>query len=67
MKPKYKIVKKTYLLPENLIKKTKKLFNTKTETEALIKMMERIVLQAELLAWDKKHAGKMKIRDLYGR
>src|SRR3989338_2274545 len=61
MKP----VKKTYLLPQKLINQVKKIFHAKTETEAIIRAMQELTLQNDLLKWHQKNQGKLSIKNLY--
>ncbi len=61
------VKKKTFLLPQGLINKVKKTFHARTETEAIIRAMEEVSFRNELLSWDQKHCGKLKIQDVYGR
>lgn len=60
------IRKKTYLLPQELISEVKKNCGAKTETEAIIRAMEEFAFNKEVVRWQKKNSGKMKIRNLYG-
>lgn len=59
--------KKTYLLPQKLINEMKRIFKTKTETAAIISAMEEMALKKRTTDWHRKNAGRLKIRDLYGR
>jgi hypothetical protein len=62
-----KVVKKTYLLPQQLITQVKRAFKAKTETEAIIRVLEEYAFSSRIASWHKKNRGKLKIQDLYGR
>ena len=62
-----KVVKKTYLLPQQLITQVKRAFKARTETEAIIRVLEEYAFSAWHASWLKKNSGKLKIKDLYGR
>lgn len=59
--------KKTYLLPQKLINEMKRIFRTRTETAAIISAMEEMALRKRMVDWHRKNAGRLRIRDLYGR
>lgn len=61
-----KLVKKTYLLPQKLIDKTKRALKARTETEAIIRALEDIVFNQTLLQWDQRNTGRLKIKNGYG-
>jgi len=62
-----KAAKKTFMLPQKLIDQVKKTLQTKTETEAIIRAMQEVLLQEKLVTWHTQAKGKMHIQNLYGR
>ncbi|MBI3541454.1 MAG: hypothetical protein HY073_04890 [Deltaproteobacteria bacterium] len=59
--------KKTLLLPQNLINKMKRNFKVKTDTQAVIRAMEEMAFQKEVLGWFIRNQGRLKIKNVYGR
>lgn len=59
--------KKTYLLPQDLIETVQAIFETKTETEALVKAMEEVALRHQLSQWHLRNQGQLRFQNLYGR
>jgi len=62
-----KVRKKTYLLPQKLINSVKNAYGAKTETDAIIKALEEVAFQNEILKLHRQFKGRLKIRDVYGR
>lgn len=57
--------KKTYILPQELINEMKSIFESKTETDAIVSAMKEISLKKKLLQWHDKNKGRWRLKKLY--
>lgn len=57
--------KKTYLLPQQLINQVKKTLHAKSETEAIIRAMQEVILQDKLINWHKQNKGQLSVKNIY--
>ena len=62
-----RLKRKNYWLDETIIKKAQKLFQVKSETEAVQKSLELAVFQEEASRAWRENAGKGGVEDLYAR